>query len=57
MSYFDLMFFVLEYARKHGHENTCLVIEQYVMWPDAARIRNVSEDKYEALAEELVRRY
>lgn len=57
MGYFDLMFFVIEYAKKHGHEATCAVMKQFVRTHDKPRSYNVPEDNALALAEELVRRY
>lgn len=57
MGYYDLMYFVLEYARKHTTPKTGEIIEAYVFPGDGPYIRNVPEDKYLALAEELVRRY
>lgn len=57
MGYYDLMYFVLEYARKHTTPKTGEIVEAYVFPGDGPYIRNVPEDKYLALAEELVRRY
>lgn len=51
------MFFVIEYAKKHGHEDTCAVIKRYVRTNEEPRSYNVPEGNALALAEELVSRY
>lgn len=58
LDYYDLMYFVLAYARKHTTPRTGAIITEYVsICCDGPYIRNVPESMYLALAEELVRRY
>lgn len=56
MGYYDLMYFVLEYARKHTTPRTGEIIKAYAR-PCDPFVRNVPESAYLSLAEELVRRY
>lgn len=57
MGYFDLMFFVLHYSSKHGIPATLDVIRPFVSLGKVVKVENVPAHNYQALADELVRRY
>lgn len=51
------MFFVLHYSSKHGIPATLDVIRPFVSLGKVVKVENVPAHNYQALADELVRRY